>query len=126
MILKGLLAGGVTMAIAAVFPEHLVYPLLAAVLGLMTGMYAGMSMADPLAGRSRLHWFVALVVLGAGLVGLWVSPLLLAGAWLLHGLWALTQGWAGEGEGAPEGLPGFSLAFSLVLASFATYMWAVA
>ena len=123
MVLKGLLAGGMTMAVAAVFPETLVYPFFAAVLGLVAGVYPGLAMADPMQGNVGTYWFVALLVLGLGLVGLWISPALLAGAWLLHGLWAVVVGARETGEEVPEGLPGFSLAFALVSASFVTYLW---
>jgi len=126
MILKGLLAGGVTMAVAATFPESLVYPFFTAVLGLMAGMYPGMAMAEPLGGGVGTQWFLAVVVLGLGLAGLWASPLLLAGAWLLHGAVAVLRGATGKSEEMPEGLPAFSLAFSLVMAAFVTYMWAAA
>ena len=126
MILKGLLAGGVTMAVAAVFPEGLVYSFFTAVLGLMAGKYPGIAMADPLAGGGGSQWFLAVLVLGLGLVGLWVSPLLLAAAWILHGFGAVFQGARGKAEGMPEGLPAFSFAFALVVAAFVTYMWAVA
>ncbi len=44
-MLKGLLAGGVTMGVAAVFPEALVFPFFAAVLGLVAGVGPGMAMA---------------------------------------------------------------------------------
>ena len=123
MILKGLLAGGVTMAVAAIFPEALVLPYFTAILGVMVGVYSGLAMADPLRGDTGAHWFMALLVLGVGLLGLWLSPGYLAGAWVLHGIWAVVVGTRRSGEGVPEGLPGFSLAFSIVTACFVTFIW---
>ena len=124
MVLKGLLAGGLTTGIAAIFPEPLVLPLFAAVLGLLAGVYPGIALADPVDRRGGLQWVVALGTLGMALVGLWATPLLLAAAWVLHGGWALAHRFNRMGEGVPEGLPGFSLSFSLVMASVVVYMWA--
>jgi hypothetical protein len=125
-VLKGLLAGGITMGVAAIFPEELAYPFFAAVLGLMAGVYPGIAMALPSGTAGGTQWTVALLTLCLALVGLWVSPLLLAAAWLLHGLWGMLHRFTAVGDDFPVGLPGFSLSFSLVTASFVAYMWAVA
>jgi len=123
-VFKGLLAGGITMGIAAVFPEALVFPFFAAVLGLTAGVYPGIAMADPMKGRPALQWTAAGTFLGLGLVGLWISPLLLAVAWLLHGLWSLLHRFTGLGDGVPDGYPGFCVSFDLVMAGFVAFMWA--
>ena len=122
---KGLLAGGITTGIAAVFPETLVYPFFAAVLGLFLGVYPGIAMLDPLEARPGLQWTVAVCILVLGLVGLWSSPVLLAAAWLLHGAWSLLHRFTGVGEGVPEGYPRFVFSYALVAAGFVTYMAAV-
>lgn len=125
-MLKGLLAGGITMGVAAIFPEALAYPFFATVLGLMAGVYPGIAMALPLGTGRGPQWVVALLTLCLALLGLWISPLLLALAWLLHGLWGILHRFTALGDEFPPGLPGFSLSFSLVTASFVAYMWAVA
>ncbi len=125
-MLKGLLAGGITMGVAAVFPEAVVYPFFAAVLGLFAGVFPGIAMADPMEGRPGLHWAVAVTILIIGLAGLWGSALLLAGAWVLLALWAVLNRGDGLGKGVPEGLPGFTVAFSLVIAAFVAFMWIAA
>lgn len=124
-MLKGLLAGGITLGVAAVFPEALVLAFFLAVLGLVVGVYPGIAMAEPVKGRPALEWTAAVAFLGLGLVGLWVSPLFLAGAWLLHGLWSLLHRFTGLGDGAPGGYPDFCLSFDLVMGGFVAYMWAV-
>jgi hypothetical protein len=121
-VLKGLLAGGLTMGVAAVFPEALVLPFFAGVLGLVSGVYPGIAMADPMKGRPALEWTAAVTFLGLGLVGLWISPLLLAGAWLLHGVWSFLHYFTSLGDGAPEEYPKFCLSFDLVVAGFVAYM----
>ena len=123
MVLKGLLAAGITMGVAAVFPEALVFPFLVAVLGLFLGVYPGIALAEPVEGRAGVQWTIAVALLIMGLVGLWASPLLLGVAWLLHGLWAVSHRLNRMEEAVPEGLPAFSLSYSLVMASFIGYMW---
>jgi hypothetical protein len=66
---------------------------------------------------------VAVVVLALGLTGLWLSPLYLAGAWVLHALWALLHGFTALGDGTTEGYPGFTASFDLMTAAFVAYMW---
>lgn len=122
-VLKGLLAGGITLGVAAVFPEGLVFPFLAVVLGLVSGVFPGLAMADPVGGRSRLHWVLALLLVALGMAGVWTSPVLLAGAFLLHGLWGFLHKFTALGDGIPEGYPAFCVSFDLVLAGFVLYMW---
>jgi hypothetical protein len=125
-VLKGLLAAGITMGLAAVFPEGLVYPLFAAFLGLFLGVFPGLAMADPMEGRPGLNWAVAVTILVTGLAGLWGSALLLSGSWVLLGFWGILHRGQGLGKGVPEGLPGFTLSYSLVIAAFIAYMWVAA
>jgi hypothetical protein len=125
-LLKGLLAAGIALGVAAMFPEALAFAFFAAVLGLIVGVYPGLVMANPEGGKPALQWAVAVAVLALGLVGLWQSPLLLAGAWLLHAFWSLLNRFTALGEGIPEGYPGFCVSFDLVTAAFVAYMWGVA
>ncbi len=124
-MLKGLLAGGITLGIAAVFPEPLVFPFFAVILGLMAGVGPGLAMRGPGEGRPSLQWIAAFFFVGMGLVGLWVTPLLLAGAWLLHGIWSFLHQITGLRDDASEEFFRFSLTFDLVVAGFLAYMWAV-
>lgn len=123
-MLKGLLAAGITLGVAAVFPEHLAFPFFAGVLGLIVGVYPGIAMASPEVESSFSHWVVAVALLGLGLLGLWYSALLLSAAFLIHGLWSLLKGFTALGDGVPEGYPAFSLSFDLVVAAFVAYVWA--
>ena len=120
----GLLAGGITMGVAAVFPEELSFTFFAVVLGLAAGVYPGFAMANPQEGRPLVQWVAALVFVFMGMVGLWYSPLILAGAWVLHALWVLLHHVTSLGDGVPEGYPTFCLSYDLILASFVAYMWA--
>lgn len=122
-MLKGLLAGGITMGVAAVFPESLAFPFFAAVLGLGSGVGPGLAMADPTASAG-LQWVVATLILALGLVGLWVSALLLSGAWIALGIWSLLLPKTVSRDAVPEGYPGFVSAYAFVAASFIAYMWA--
>ena len=122
-MLKGLLAGGITLGVAAVFPEALVFPFLAVVLGVLAGAYPGMAMADPRSGSVAVHWTVAALLTTLGLAGLWISPALLGCAFLLHCLWSFLHRSTALGDGMPEGFPSFSIPFDLVLAGFALYVW---
>ena len=122
-VLKGLLAGGITLGFAAVFPEGLLFPFLAVVLGLMAGVYPGMAMADPQGGRRALQWVLALLLVALGMGGVWMSPVLLAGAFLLHCFWGFLHKFTALGDGAPEGYPAFCLTFDLVMAGFVLYVW---
>jgi hypothetical protein len=122
-VFKGLLAGGITMGVAAVFPEALAFPFFAALLGLGAGVGPGMAMAEPTAS-SGIHWLVAVLIVSLGLVSLWVSTLLLAGAWVAFGLWSLLLPRTISRDAVPEGYPAFVSAYAFVSASFIAYMWA--
>jgi hypothetical protein len=122
-VLKGLLAGGISVGIAAVFPEALIFPFFLAVLGLLSGVYPGLAMAPEGPGRAGLEWTAAVVLLAFGMVGLWVSPLFLVGAWLLRGLWDFLHFTTVLGEGIPEGFPGGCILYDLVVCGFVAYMW---
>jgi len=122
-VLKGLLAGGITLGIAAVFPEPLLFPFLAVILGLVVGVFPGLAMANPQDGLAVVHWGVALGLMALGLAGLWVSPGLLAAAFLLHGAWSFLHKFTALGDEVPEGFPGFSISFDLVLFGFVAYAW---
>lgn len=122
-MLKGLLAGGITLGIAAVFPEPLVFTFLAVVLALLLGVYPGMAMANPEEGRPALQWGVALLLAALVSAGIWTSPLFLTGAFLLHCAWSLLHVFTAVGDGVPEGFPEFSVTYDLVLAGFTAFMW---
>ena len=122
-MLKGLLAGGITMGVAAVFPEALVFPFFGGVLGLLAGVYPGIAMAESEERRPGLHWFAAMFFLLLGMVGIWMSPGILALAWLLFGLWSLLLPVTALGDGVPEGYPGFTSSFALITASIVAFMW---
>ena len=121
-MLKGLLAGGITLGVAAVFPQGLVFSFLAVVLSLSLGVFPGMAMADSQDGRPALQWLVAIFLAAVAMSGLWGSPLLLAWAFFLHALWSLAHRLTVLGDGIPEGYPAFSFTFDLVLAGFSAYV----
>ena len=123
-MLKGLLAGGITMGVAAVFPEELSFTFFAVVLGLVAGVYPGFAMADREEGRPLLQWIAAVAFVSMGMVGLWYSPLILAGAWILHAFWDLLHHVTALGDEVPEGYPAFCITYDLLLAGFVAYMWA--
>ena len=58
------------------------------------------------------------------MVGLWISTLLLAGAWVAFGIWSLFLPRTISRDAVPEGYPGFVAAYAFVAASFIAYMWA--
>jgi hypothetical protein len=122
-VLKGLLAGGITLGVAAVFPEPLVFTFLTVVLGLILGVYPGMALANPEEGRPALQWGFAILITAVALMGIATSPLLLAGAFLLHCVWSLLHKVTALGDGVPEGFPGFAATYDLVLAGFSLFVW---
>jgi hypothetical protein len=123
-VLKGLLAGGITMGVAAVFPEELSLAFFTVVLGLAAGVYPGFAMANPESGRPLIQWVAAVVFVSLGMVGLWISPLILAAAWVLHAFWDFLHHITALGDGVPEGYPAFCISYDLLLAGFVAYMWA--
>jgi hypothetical protein len=121
-----MLAGGITLGFAAVFPQPLMLPFFAVVLGLVAGVGPGMATGAPETHSSGFRWFVALAFVALGLVGLATNPLLLAGAWFLHWAWHLLHKVTALGDGVPEGFSQFSLTFDLVVGGFVVYLWMVA
>jgi hypothetical protein len=124
-VLKGLLTGGITLGIAAVFPPPLVLSFFAVVMGLTVGVGPGLAMGNPEEGRPGVEWVAALFFVALGLLGLWFSPLVLATALALHGLWSLLRQFTALGDGQLESYGRFCVAFDLVLAGFVAYIWAV-
>lgn len=124
-MLKGLLASGITMGVAAVFPETLVFPFFAGILGLIAGVYPGLAMAGEEEGHPTVQWIAAVVTVILGLMGLWLTPSFLLGAWVLHALWSVLHPFTGLGDGIPEGYPRFCVSYDLVTACFIAYMWGV-
>ena len=124
-MLKGLLASGITMGVAAVFPQALVFPFYVGILGLVAGVYPGLAMVDDEEGHPAAEWVAAVVILTVGLVGLWGSPLLLSGAFLAHGFWSLLHPLTALGKGTPEAYPRFCVSYDLVATCFIVYMWSV-
>jgi len=122
-VLKGLLAGGITLGVAAVFPEPLVFTFLTVILGVLLGVYPGLAMANPEVGRPVLQWGVAVLITAVALTGIATSPLLLVVAFLLHGAWSLLQKFTALGDGVPEGFLGFSATYDLVLGGFSLFVW---
>jgi hypothetical protein len=124
-VLKGLLAGGITLGVAAVFPQELVFPFFAVVLGLVAGTFPGLAMAESEEGFPKLEWTVAVGLVAVGMAGLWRSPAYLAWAWIGHGLWSLLHRFTALGDGVGEEYPVVCLTFDLVAAGFVTYVWLV-
>jgi hypothetical protein len=110
------------VGVAAAFPEDLVFPLFAVVLGLAAGVYPGFAMAAE-GGHPGLQWTVAVGFAGLAVAGLGASPLILAVAWALHALWNFLHRVTLLGDEVPEGYPGFCMTFDLVMAGFTAYMW---
>ena len=122
-MLKGLLAGGITLGVAAVFPEPLVFTFLTVVLAVTLGVYPGMALANAEEGRPALQWGFAILITVVALTGIATSPLLLAVAFFLHCAWSLLHKFTALGDGVPEGFPGFSATYDLVLAGFSLFVW---
>ena len=122
-MLRGLLAGGIMVGVAAAFPAGLVFPLFAVALGLAAGVYPGFAMASPEGGHPGLQWTVAVGFVALAVAGIWFSPLILALAWCLHALWNLLHKITPLGDEIPEGYPGSCLTFDLVMAGFTAYLW---
>lgn len=125
-MLKGMLAGGITLGVAAVFPQPLAFSFFSVVLALMAGVEPGMAMGMGEDARPGVRWFAAIIFVGIALLGLAKTPLLIACAWLLHWIWQLLHQVTALGDGVPEGFSRFSLTFDLVVGGFVVYLWAVA
>lgn len=125
-MLRGLVVGGLVLGVAAVFPEGLVFPFFVMILGLFSGVLPGVAMARPEESRPGLEWAAAVLVLGMGMAGLWLSPLYLVAAWLLHGLWGSLHRATARADILPAWYPGFCITFDLVMGGFVIYMWLVA
>ena len=124
-MLKGLLASGITLGAAAIFPEAFVFPFFAVVLGLASGVFPGLAMADSGGGYPKVEWIMAVGFVALGMAGLWIAPGLLVSAWVLHGLWSMLHHFTALGDGIPEEYPRVCITFDLVIAGFVAYVWTV-
>lgn len=122
-MLKGLLAGSITMGVAAVFPEGLVFPVYASVLGIVAGLGPGMAMASQNSNAAP-QWVETVVVMAVGLVGLWIDPFLLVLALVFQAFWCLFWPRTVHPDDVPEGLPAFMFSYALVSAAFVAYVGA--
>ena len=84
---RGIVLAGLTLALVASLPPERGIALLALLLAFAAAVYVGLAEAGPDRSERRLQWVVALAFVGLALLGLWKSPLALAGGWLLHAAW---------------------------------------
>ncbi len=124
-MLKGLLAGGIVLGLSAVFPQELAFPFFAVILGMTVGVGPGIAWSHPEGGAFTAEWMAALFLVTLGLLGLWGSPLILAGAWIGHSLWSGLHHVTALGDGLPDGYFRFCVTFDLVSAGFVAYMGTV-
>lgn len=123
--LRGVFLAALTVAVAAALPPERALALLALLLAFAAAVYVGIAEAGPDRSERRLQWFVALGFVGLALLGLLRSPLVLAGAWLLHAAWDWRNHRKGGAAQAAPAYPVACLAYDLVVAAFLCILWYV-
>lgn len=122
---KAVLLAAATIAAALFLPVERAYELLALLLALAAGVYAGFGLADSSAGEARLQWLVALAFTAIALLGLWVSPLLLAAGWLLHAAWDGLHHAGKLRTRAPGDYPGLCAVYDILVGGFVLVLFAL-
>jgi hypothetical protein len=77
----------VVISVATYLPDPQALVLLAVLLGLTAGVYVGFGLADGRSWEQGLEIVVALGFFGVAAVGVWVSPLIIAGGFMAHMVW---------------------------------------
>ena len=121
---RGIVLAGLTLALVASLPPERGIALLALLLAFAAAVYVGLAEAGPDRSERRLQWAVALSFVGLALLGLWKSPLALAGGWLLHAAWDWRHHHRHAVRSAPW-YPPTCLTYDLVIAAFLCVWWYV-
>lgn len=119
---RGILLAGVTLAVVSVLPPERGIDLLALLLAFAAAVYVGVAEAEPDRSERHLQWLVALGFVALALLGLWKSPLALAGGWLLHAAWDWRHHRRRPLRAAPW-YPPSCFAYDLVIAAFLCVWW---
>ena len=123
---RGTLWAALTIVVSVPLDPGLALRLYAILLGVAIGIYVGPVLAAERREELGLH-----IAMGAGLValalaGLWFSPLWLAGAWVLHGVFDVFHEHAGLQTRVPRWYPSTCLTYDVILAAWIVLQWRVA
>lgn len=123
--LMGLFLALPTLGLAAMLPQDRALEWLAIVLGIVAAIYVGFALVDARPSSVRIEVaFAALTVLLA-LGGLWITPLLMAFGYALHGVWDVLHFWRRPvvSTRVPWWYTAFCLTFDLPVAAYLWWRW---
>ena len=115
---RGAVLATFTVGAALVLPRDLVLPLFALLLAFAAAVYVGFAEAGAPENEKRVQWIVALGFVGLALLGLHLSPWILALGWALHTVWDFLHHQEILKTRTADWYPGACLAYDLVVAGF--------
>lgn len=106
------------LALAYALSRQRALDVLAIQLGAIAAVYAGASLAAGGLAVNVAEITVVFVFLGITLIGLWISPPVLAGGYFAHGLWDVLHHWGLIPTLLPDWYAPFCLGYDWVVGAF--------
>ena len=122
-VLFGVVLALVTAGVVAPMPDEAALGVFGIVLGLAVGAYLGASASEPGVGAGVLEAGVGLGFLALAVAGVWLHPLFMAVAWVLHAGWD----WLHHARKVPSRIvrwvPPFCAVYDLLVAAYMLWRW---
>lgn len=114
----GVLLAVPSLALAFYLPRQKALDFLAIQLGAIAAVYSGASLAVGDLSVNVIEISVVFVFLGFTLVGLWLSPQVLAAGFVVHGFWDAAHHWGLVEKILPDWYAPFCLGYDWVMGAF--------
>jgi len=122
-ILGAMTLAAVVITAAAFLPAPQALVLFAVLLGLTSGIYIGFGLADGRSWEQGLELLAGLIFFAVAAIGVWVSPLVIAGGFMAHAVWALVHHPRRVGTQVVMWYPPICAMFDMIMAGYITIRW---
>jgi hypothetical protein len=116
-----LAAAVLTTAVFLPAPQALV--LFAVLLGLTAGVYIGFGLADGRSWEQGIELVVGLIFFAVAAIGVWVSPLVIAGGFMAHAAWNMFHHPRLVGTQVVMWCPPICAMFDMMMAGYIVVRW---
>jgi hypothetical protein len=122
-VIRAAVLAGVSIGLAWVLPPDVGLLLFAVILGGAAGVYVGFALVDGRPREKRIETWAAVTFIAIAVLGAWISPLLLALGYVLHGIWDASHHPRGLTTRVVGWWPPFCLTYDMIVAAFIVYRW---
>jgi hypothetical protein len=124
-ILGAMALAAAVILVATFLPDPQALVLFAVLLGLTAGVYIGFGMADGRSWEQSVEIGVGLLFFAVAALGLWVSPMVIAGGFLAHIVWDLLHHPRRMGTIVTIWYPPICAMFDMIIAGYIGIRWMV-